>query len=427
MKIQFFLGFLLVAVTVIGQSDFENVMIHQYSGSGYQPCEPSIAVDVTNPSKVVAGSILNNVYTSLDSGRTWTLDVLESDLGVFGDPCIISSPKGGFYYFHLSDPDHKGWRSDKLLDRIVCQYSKDVNKKWSKGSGMGLNGSKDQDKEWAVTSLDGKKVYCTWTQFDKYNSKEEGDSTLILFSMAKHKGKKWSEPVRISAMGGDCLDGDMTVEGAVPSVGPEGELYVAWALDDQIWLDRSFDGGQTWLEQDIKGPKIPGGWDHSIEGIGRANGMPVTKVDVSKGEHRGRIYINWADDRNGANDVDVWLAYSDDHGNTWSESVRVNDDAAGSQQFFTWMDVDPITGQVVCVFYDRRNYSDYRTDVYLAVSNDGGQTFENIRVSEAPFTPSDKVFFGDYNNVSAVNGVVRPIWTRNDNGVLSVWTALINL
>ncbi|NQX91747.1 MAG: exo-alpha-sialidase, partial [Flavobacteriales bacterium] len=197
------LTFLLISAGTFAQSDYPNIRLGEDNKGVYPPCEPSIAIDVNDPAKMVAGSIINNVYTSSDSGKTWTQDQLKSPLGVFGDPCIVSSPKGGFYYFHLSDPDHKGWRSDKLLDRIVCQYSKDVDKKWSKGSGIGLNGSKDQDKEWAATSLNGEEVYCTWTQFDKYNSQEEGDSTLILFSKAKHKGKKWSEPVRFSAIEGN--------------------------------------------------------------------------------------------------------------------------------------------------------------------------------------------------------------------------------
>jgi prepilin-type processing-associated H-X9-DG protein len=37
------------------------------------------------------------------------------------------------------------------------------------------------------------------------------------------------------------------------------------------------------------------------------------------------------------------------------------------------------------------------------------------------------VFFGDYNNITAVDGHVRPIWTREVDGVLSVWTALLDL
>jgi hypothetical protein len=37
------------------------------------------------------------------------------------------------------------------------------------------------------------------------------------------------------------------------------------------------------------------------------------------------------------------------------------------------------------------------------------------------------VFFGDYNNVTAHDNVIRPIWTRLHNGQISVWTAIINL
>jgi hypothetical protein len=88
--------------------------------------------------------------------------------------------------------------------------------------------------------------------------------------------------------------------------------------------------------------------------------------------------------------------------------------------------VDQVTGYLHFVFYDRRAYNDYNTDVYMALTKDGGQTFTNYKVSEEPFLPNGNVFFGDYNNVSAHNGVVRPIWTRLHNGNLSVWTALIN-
>ena len=43
----------------------------------------------------------------------------------------------------------------------------------------------------------------------------------------------------------------MTTEGAVPAIGPDGTVYVAWALDETIWFDRSEDGGKTWLFQQL--------------------------------------------------------------------------------------------------------------------------------------------------------------------------------
>ena len=91
------------------------------------------------------------------------------------------------------------------------------------------------------------------------------------------------------------------------------------------------------------------------------------------------------------------------------------------------MDVDPSTGYIYVVFYDRRAYDDAQTDVYLAYSKDGGQTFINQKISEMPFTPNKRIFFGDYNDISAVNGSIRPIWTVANGGRLSVHTALVEM
>jgi hypothetical protein len=137
--------------------------------------------------------------------------------------------------------------------------------------------------------------------------------------------------------------------------------------------------------------------------------------------------VNWSDQRNGTDDTDVWIMKSNDGGATWSAPVRVNDDAGKAHQFFNWMAVDPVTGYVYVVFYDRRGLEGNATHVYVACSKDGGATFENRRVSETPFTPEAGIFFGDYNNIAAHGGMVRPIWTRFENGKLSVWTALLRV
>jgi len=62
----------------------------------------------------------------------------------------------------------------------------------------------------------------------------------------------------------------------------------------------------------------------------------------------------------------------------------------------------------------------------MAVSKDGGESFVNFRISESPFIPYANLFFGDYTNVSACNNVIRPVWARMQNGLNSIWTAIIN-
>ncbi len=420
-------AFFALSQTVGAQSAYQNVRIdHQSDLFSYPPCEPSIAINPKNPDNIVGGAILDKVYVSLDGGLTWDVDKLESKYGVYGDPCVVANNKGDFYYLHLSDPTGLNWASEEWLDRIVCQRSRDKGDNWSDGSSIGYNGAKDQDKEWAACSLNSKRVYATWTQFDKYDSRQAGDSSNVMFSCTNRRANKWSPAKRINQIAGDCVDDDDTVEGAVPACGKNNEVFVAWAMGETIWFDRSMDGGKSWLDKDIKAGEIIGGWVQDIPGVSRCNGMPVTCCDVSDSDYSGTIYINYTDQRNGTADTDVWLISSSDQGTTWSEAVRVNTDGPNRHQFFTWMDVDPITGVIYIVFYDRRNYNDNQTDVVLAVSKDGGKTFTNEVISDSPFTPKSSVFLGDYNNIDAVGGAVRPIWTRQDDGKSSVWTALIN-
>ena len=402
---------------VYSQFQIENILIDD---TGY-PEEPSIILDPDNPNRLVAGANIDNFYYSEDGGYTWTEGTLTSSAyGVWGDPCVIVDTAGDFYFFHLSNPASGNW-----IDRIVCQKSTDGGQTWNEGTYMGLNGTKAQDKEWAVVDRANNNIYVTWTQFDEYGSADTSHKSDIRFSKSLDGGQSWTDAIEINEIPGNCIDDDNTVEGAVPAIGPEGQVYVSWAGPVGIVFDKSYDQGETWLDNDVFVSDMPGGWAIDIPGISRCNGMPVTKCDLSGGEHNGTIYINWADQRNGTDDTDIWLSKSTDEGETWTGPVRVNDDPPGKHQFFTWMDIDQTTGYIYIVFYDRRNYDDVNTDVYLAVSKDGGETFDNIKISDSPFYPYSSVFFGDYTNIIAYDGKIYPIWARLDNTDLSIKMAII--
>lgn len=410
--------FVIVIACFMQTGISQNVII---TNSG-NPNEPSIKMDPNNTDILVAGSNLNYYYTSNDGGNNWTKNILTSSQGVWGDPVIDVDSESNFYFFHLSNPPTGNW-----IDRIVCQKSTDNGNTWSDGSYAGLNGTLSQDKEWSVIDRTNNNIYMTWTQFDNYGSPNASDISLILFSKSIDGGETWSDALRINKVVGDCLDDDNTVEGATPAVGPNGEIYVTWAGPNGIVFNRSLDEGETWLEEEIAVDPMPGGWAYDIPGIMRANGLPVLKCDLSEGPNHGTLYVNWSDQRNGINDTDIWLSKSTDGGDTWTSPVRVNNDNSNKQQFFTWMDIDQTNGSLYFVFYDRRNYSDSKTDVYMAISDDGGETFFNTRISESTFYPNVDIFFGDYTNIVAHNDIIRPIWTRLHNGQLSLLTSVTPL
>lgn len=412
----YFTTFLLLAVPqfILAQ----NIVI----SNSNSPNEPSIAMDYRNPSKMIAGANLNNYYISQDTGRTWTINSLSSStLGVWGDPVMAIDTAGVYYFLHLSNPPSGNW-----IDRIVCQRSTDEGLTWNDGTYMGLNGTKAQDKEWVDIDRNKNILYVTWTQFDNYGSTNPLDSSSILFSKSTDQGLSWSPALRINEVSGDCIDSDNTTEGAVPAVGPNGEIYVAWAGPEGIVFDRSTDEGSTWLSQDIPVDPMPTGWDYSIPGLYRCNGLPVTKCDLSGGPNHGDIYVFWSDQRNGPNDTDLFLKRSSDGGNTWSNLIRVNNDPPGSHQFMGWLTVDQVSGYLYVIYYDRSNYTDTNTDVFAGVSTDGGQTWTHKKISDQPFIPTGSVFFGDYTNIIAYDGIVRPIWTRMQNGQRSILTELLS-
>jgi hypothetical protein len=385
------------------------------------PEEVTIAINPVNPNVLAAGANINHFYFSTDAGMSWSENHLSSSLGVWGDPCVLFDSLGNLYYGHLSNPLAGWW-----IDRIVVQKSTDNGLSWNDGIGIGQNIQPQvQDKEWlAVDHTQSPyrgNIYVSWTEFDDYGSGNPNDSSRIRFSRSTDQGNTFSDAITISDKGGDCYDDDNTTEGAVPTVGPNGQVYISWAGPLGLMFDKSYDGGLTW-GTDIFVSDIPGGWAFDVPGISRCNGLPITMCDISNSSYKGNIYICWGDQRNGSVDTDVFFSRSTDYGETWSAALRVNDDNTTRHQFFPWMTIDPETGHLWGVFYDRRNTTGVETDVYVVKSKDGGQTFENFQVSQSSFTPNSTVFFGDYTNITAWGRKIFPIWMRLHNGQLSVWT-----
>jgi hypothetical protein len=219
--------------------------------------------------------------------------------------------------------------------------------------------------------------------------------------------------------------------GASPAVGPNGELYVAWNdfAANAIVFNRSFDAGRSWgVPVTISGKTLPFAIGIPAESFRGALVYPSLGVDVSNGPHRGRIYCSWMD-LTPANVTDIFLAYSDNGGATWSSPTHVPDQFTFPvDRFNHWMSVDPANGEVNVAFYDTRNDTTgarFQTDYYLAQSTDGGLTFAgpDTRVSTVSSNehdcngifPCQAINYGnqqgDYEGLVSFGGTSYPIWT----------------
>src|ERR1051325_9639521 len=237
----------IIINTSFSQSSYTNIQI----GSSGAPEEPSIMINPKNTNQVIAGANIDHFYYSTNAGMTWTGGTLVDQYQVWGDPALTVDTSGNFYYFHLTN-------GNSFIDRLTVQKSVNGGVTWSNpGAHFSFNSPKQQDKVWpAVDWTNGPRgnwIYASWTQFDNYGSTSSLDSSRILFARSSDGGITWSASVRIDRLLRVCVDGDKTREGAVPWVGPNGQVYVGWAgplvrnSQFKLFFQKSTDGGNTWL------------------------------------------------------------------------------------------------------------------------------------------------------------------------------------
>lgn len=390
-------------------------------GTESQTSEPAIVINPRDTKNIVASTSGNRVFYTIDGGVTWNKSQITSSVGIRGSISLVVSDKGDFYFFRLS-----GKQNEQGNGTIICHQSKDGGKTWDEGVVIGNNPPKDQQRPWATIDEKGN-LFAAWSQLDAGDNQDPNCLSAIQLSSSSN-GKKWSKPIEISQTPGNCAGGDKTVMGAFPTTSHDGKVFVSWASQGKLFLDRSFDGGTTWLRNDIAITTQSGGWDQKIDGHQRSNGLPILQIDRAKlSPARGAMFLAWADQRNGEQDTDIWFLRSVNFGDYWTTPLRVNDDELGSHQYAPWMTVDQTTGYIYIVYYDRRDYDGNQTDVYLAYSIDSGNKFKNVKISETPFTPDGASINNINTNISAHKGQISMIWSRIDNGVVSVWTCLVKL
>jgi hypothetical protein len=257
----------------------------------------------------------------------------------------------------------------------------------------------------------------------------------LMISYTDDSGDSWSDPVAINDPPNRSAGGDICI-------GPGGEVYVCWAgvmdvspfSEIHVGFASSGDGGSSWdIDEDafeVKG--ITGLLTE--KGNIRVNGLPGIAVDTTGGDHQNRIYIVTGQKglEPAGSDPDIVLNYSDDHGSSWSQAIRVNQDplSNGKIQYFPSIHVDAY-GAVNIIFYDDRNTTSDSSGVFLARSADGGFSWKEYGISDHNFKPEPigglgQGYQGDNIDLSSTLEGIVPVWMDNSSGIYQVWTAQID-
>jgi Neuraminidase (sialidase) len=380
--------------------------------------EPTIAVNARNPQQAFAAYQAHaTVVYSQDGGASWkpATGTASTDYGVSGDVASTYDKHGAAVLCYISF-DKLGtmnyWAQGATRNGIFVRRSADGGATWDKQDHAVIAqptkpGIPFEDKPGiAADNTDSPyagNLYVGWTEF-------RIDESVILFGRSTDGGVTWSTPIEISTHHGLPRDDNGDVEGFQAAVAADGTVYAVWADGNSLAFTASHDGGKTFEKSRSIIETAPLYFD--VQDLERANGFPQIGIDTRRGE-RGRLYVTWSDYRSG--DIGVYAASSEDGGATWSKAVRVNSNPPhdGTDQFFQWLSVDPMTGVPNVIFYDRRGDQRNRnTTVTLARSLDGGATWPNYAWTQAPFAASRMQFLGDYIGVAALNNKVYGTWTE---------------
>ena len=394
------------------------------SGANKHGSEPSIALNPNNPDQVVAVFQPATVAYSTDAGQTFLTADLPPIEGwrAGGDVSLAFDNKGNAYLSTLHF-DKLGstsyWAHAAGKNGIFVRRSPDGGKTWEKDAvavkiyngGAADSLMEDMPRIFGDSqphSPHAGSVYVGWIEWQL-------DKSIMLFARSTDGAKTFSPPIRISTHAGLPRDDNGGLVGFVGVIGADGTIYAIWNDGTTITFTQSHDGGKTFTPSraavDVAAPYFGGAG--GIPGVSRVMGFPQIGVDSRPGKQGGTLYVSWSDFRNG--DVDVFCAFSKDHGRTWSKPIRVNSDPIhdGLDQFFQWMTVDPATGDVYVQFYDRRDDPENRrTGFTLARSTDGGNTFVNYAWEETPFESQQPAFLGDYTWLTVLNGKAYGAWTE---------------
>lgn len=445
------------------QPPFANVRVSHDRFQAHS--EPMLVENPNNPLNLVGGSKFFSspahyqfqigYFTSYDGGCTW------SDGGIFpgfqqrytltSDISFAFDTRNDVYAAVL-------FEAQQGMSGVAVSASRDGGKTF--GNPVSVFESQESkifnDKPWiTVDQTNGPNkgnIYVTWS-YDYGNDCGSGNPCVeeVAFSRSTDGGKSFSPPHLIEGSASFCANSlpdrpphstrcDAAI-GATPVVEPDGTVAVAFlnsysaifytkpAIPDRQLVVRSSDGGISWtapvsiaVVQDIDGY-----FPHEHY---RNLSLPAFASDPQT----DRLYIAWSDLATG--DADILFSASNDHGQTWSAPLRVNDDALrnGAEQFQPQMAVAP-DGAISISFFDTRVDPLHKfIDVFLAQSIDHGASFlANARVTtqtwdpavDAPIDGYGSQFIGDYQGLAVDNHFAHPFWNDTRTGAQEIFTAAI--
>ncbi len=383
------------------------------------PLDQNVLFSSCNTLSFIPFFVSEGIYISENGGNNWSgNDTCTGEPIQFhgGDPGIAIDKNGTFIITRLGIAPFTG---------LYSHYSNDNGQTWS---GQQVISTDDLERATVATDVASSsdhfgRTYAAWVKF--------ASPFPIMYSFTDNGGQSWSNPFQINNPSHRSAGGDI-------AVGRNGEVYACWAgvtesspfKEILIGFASSLNGGETWNvnENAFEVNGITGILSNK-ENI-RVNGLPGIAVDTTSSSRQGWIYIvtGQKDLAPAGSDPDIILYRSENGGQSWSDGIRVNQDALsnGKTQYFPTVHIDKYSG-VNVIFYDDRNTTMDSTGVFLARSENGGDSWTEFEISDHNFKPSPigglgQGYQGDNIDITSTDSTLWPLWMDNSTGTYQIWT-----
>ena len=368
--------------------------------------------------------VSEGIYVSTNAGSSWFGSDTCKGTNIFfhgGDPAITIDKNGTFILTRKGASSFQG---------VYSHYSNDNGLTWS---GQKTISTDEVERATIASDSDPKssyfgRTYVCWAKLVPPYS--------IGFSNTNDGGQNWASPTALSTDNLRRVGGEIVL-------GPNNEVYVCWAkltsvspfTEVQVGFASSLNGGASWsVNENIFEMNGIIGILAEKQSI-RVNGLPRIAVDLSNTSSRGNIYIVTSQKNllPAGSDPDIILRKSTDGGQTWSDGIRVNQDAIsnGKYQFFPGITIDDFGG-INIIFYDDRNTTSDSSGVFLARSTDGGNSWTEYEISDHNFRPTaigglGQGYMGDNIDITSVGNKLFPVWMDNSTGIYQIWSVPITI
>lgn len=402
-----------------------------------QHVEPTIAVSDNgvlfagwkNAETDYGGGARVSFSRSNDGGSTWTEPL---DMPMYGysftrqsDPWLVWH-NDTIYYAYV---EHN-WSDQSRtanISQITVSRSNDGGNSWSSVSASpSTSSSNDQfaDKETMTIGADGT-IYVAyddinWTRF----METELDCPTMRISRSIDGGATFND---VSIIGAP----DSPHGGPYITLDSNGDIFVALLYyglrmdPEQIDLFGTVYGARSMNQGNSFSDYITVDTDGNFSALTFSNDHHAkSTLPVARFNQDGRLFFLWADTYPDQDEFDIFLRYSDDFGDTWSERIRINHEIDGNQ----WqpdLSIDS-QGLLHITYYNEQDESFrpyYRTVKFIGTALDIPVFGDPIAIADQS-TSSSFTRPGDYFTMR-LDSEGRPhvVWTDGRAGELDIYYA----